>query len=218
MTDVASPPHAGAGLSLGRQVRRGRQLAWATVGWNSVEGGIALAAGVAAGSVALIGFGSDSYVEVATGLIVLWRLAQERHGSDISAAAERRAVRLIALTFLLLAVGIAADALYRLSTAQRPDVSVVGMFLTVCSLVLMPLLARAKRAVAARLDSRALAADAMQTQLCTYLSAAVLLGLALHGLLGWWWADPVAALVVAAVAGKEGIAHLRADRVGECCA
>ena len=199
-------------------VRRGRDLAWLTIGWNSIEGLVASAAGLAAGSIALVAFGGDSYVEVAAGLVVLWRLSKERHGEAVSAAAELTAVRLIATTFLLLAVAVTVDASHKLLTGEQPDGSLPGVLLTSVSLVVMPLLARAKRRVATEMGSRALAADAIETQLCVDLSGAFLVGLAANALLGWWWADPAAALAVAALAGKEGVEHLRAEKVDDCCA
>ncbi len=199
-------------------VGRGRALAWATIGWNAVEGVVGIAAGVAAASVALVGFGVDSYVEVLAGGVVVWRLSRERHGAAVSAAAERRAVRIIAATFLLLAAGVGVESLRRLLLGERPSESVLGIVLAAVSLVVMPLLARAKRRVAAGLDSRALAADATETDLCAYLSAILLAGLVLNATLGWWWADPVAGLGIVWFAGREGVELLSADHVDDCCA
>jgi divalent metal cation (Fe/Co/Zn/Cd) transporter len=198
-------------------VRRGRRLAWFTVGWNALEGLVAIASGLAAGSIALLGFGADSYVEVFAGVVVLWRLAAEGRGQAVSEAAERRAVRLIAVTFFLLAIGVGAESLRTLLLRQRPAESLPGIVLAVVSLVVMPLLARAKRRVGRQLGSQALQADATETTLCVWLSAILLAGLGLNALVGWWWADPVAALGVVYVAGREGVENWRAERVDDCC-
>jgi divalent metal cation (Fe/Co/Zn/Cd) transporter len=135
-------------------VRRGRQLAWFTIGWNALEGLVAIAAGLAAGSIALLGFGADSYVEVFAGSVVLWRLAAERRGQEVSEAAERRAVRLIACTFFVLAVGVAAESTRTLLLRERPQESLPGIVLAVVSLAVMPLLARAKRRVGRQLGAK----------------------------------------------------------------
>lgn len=198
-------------------VRRGRVLAWFTIAWNAVEGIVGIVAGIAAGSIALVGFGVDSYVEVFAGSVILWRLAKERHGQHLSEAAERRAVRLIAVTFLVLAAGIAFESIHKLVSGARPDTSPVGMGLAVVSLIAMPLLARAKRQVGEQLDSRAVTADAAETRLCVWLSAILLAGLGLNALFGWWWADPIAALGIVYIAAREGIEHWRADQLDDCC-
>ena len=198
-------------------VRRGRQLAWATIGWNSFEGIAAIASGVVAGSIALVGFGVDSYVEVFSGLVILWRLSKEAHGEEVSARAEQRAVRLIAFTFLALAVGIGIESVRRLASGAEPKESLFGIGLALVSLVVMPLLARAKRKVGVALGSRAVEADATETMLCVWLSAILLVGLVANAALGWWWADPVAALGIVYIAAREGIEHLRSDRIDDCC-
>lgn len=198
-------------------VRRGRLLAWATILWNSIEGVIAVASGIAAGSVALVGFGADSYVEVFTGAVILWRLAKERHGVEVSVAAERRAVKVIAATFFVLAAGVAFESVRKLATGEHPDTSPVGIGLTIVSLIVMPLLAYAKRRVGRRLGSRSIQADATQTGLCVWLSAIVLAGLVLNTLFSWWWADPVAALAIVYVAAREGVEHWRHDQLDHCC-
>ena len=197
-----------------RGVRRARVLAWFTIGWNSVEGLIGIGSGLAAGSVALVGFGVDSYVEVLSGAVVLWRLSKERHGSELSEAAEHRALRIIAGTFFALAVGVAAESVRKLTTGEHPSASPAGMALTVASLVVMPLLARAKRKVGRQLGSAALQADATETVLCVWLSAIVLAGLVLNAAFGWWWADPVAALGIVYVAAREGRDAWKGD---PCC-
>lgn len=200
-----------------RLVRRGRALAWVTVGWNSIEGVAAIASGIAASSIALVGFGVDSYVEVFAGSVILWRLAQERQGAHISARAERRAVQLIAATFLLLAVGVGTESVRRLLVGTAPDESLLGIGIAVASLVVMPLLARAKRRVGVELGSRAVQADATETVLCVWLSATLLVGLAANALFGWWWADPLAALGVVYIAAREGVGLWRRDQVDDCC-
>jgi divalent metal cation (Fe/Co/Zn/Cd) transporter len=198
-------------------VRRGRLLAWATIAWNAVEGVVGIVSGVAAGSVALVGFGVDSYVEVFAGAVVLWRLSKEDLGRQVSAQAEQRAVRLIAVTFFVLAAGIGVESVRRLITAERPEESAVGLALAVVSLVVMPLLARAKRQVGRRLGSRALEADATETDLCVWLSGILLAGLGLNAAFGWWWADPVAALAIVAIAAREGWEHWHAEHLDDCC-
>ncbi len=200
-----------------RLVRRGRLLAWATIAWNAVEGVVGIVSGVAAGSVALVGFGVDSYVEVFAGAVVLWRLSKEDLGRQVSAQAEQRAVRLIAVTFFVLAAGIGVESVRRLVTGERPEESAVGLALAVVSLVVMPLLARAKRQVGRRLGSRAMEADATETDLCVWLSAILLAGLGLNAAFGWWWADPVAALAIVAIAAREGWEHWHAEQLDDCC-
>lgn len=200
-----------------RLVRRGRWLAWATIGWNSLEGIAAIGSGLVAGSIALVGFGVDSYVEVFAGSVIVWRLAKERHGQAVSEAAERRAVRLIAATFLLLAIGIAIESTRRLVTGEQPDESLLGIGLAIVSLVVMPVLARAKREVGVQLGSRAVLADATETTLCVWLSAILLVGLSANALFGWWWADPVAALGIVFIAAREGVEHWRAEELEDCC-
>jgi divalent metal cation (Fe/Co/Zn/Cd) transporter len=186
-----------------------RRWAWAltalTIGWNSLEAAIAIVSGWLAGSIALVGFGLDSVVEVSSAAVIVWRLS--RHSADHAAneRAEKRAVRLIALSFLAIAVYVTYDSVTKLlGIGEKPEHSAVGLALVALSLIVMPSLAWAKRKVAAGLSSVALKADAAETQLCTYLSAVVLLGLVANSLLGWWWMDPVAGLLVAGLALKEG--------------
>ena len=197
-----------------QRIRRARRLAWFTIVWNSVEGVVGIASGLVAGSIALVGFGVDSYVEVLSGAVVLWRLAKERHGEELSEAAERRALRIIAGTFFALAAGVGLESVRKLATGEHPSTSAAGMALTVVSLIVMPLLARAKRRVGRQLGSHALQADATETVLCVWLSAIVLAGLVLNAAFGWWWADPLAALGVVYVAAREGREAWKGDT---CC-
>ncbi|MGB6066153.1 MAG: cation transporter [Desulfomonilaceae bacterium] len=190
-----------------QDTREGRRLEYFTLGWNLIEAGVAVAAGIAAGSIALIGFGVDSLIECLSGGILLWRL--QLHQAD-----ERResiATRLVGISFILLATYVAFDALKALVWREEPHASIVGIVLSCASLLVMPLLARAKRKVARRLDSRSLNADSRQTDLCAYLSAILLGGLALNALLAWWWADPVAGLIMVPIIAREGIETLRGD-------
>lgn len=196
------------------QVARARLLAWFTIAWNSIEGIVGIASGIAAGSIALVGFGVDSYVEVLSGAVILWRLSKERHGAELSEEAEHRALRIIAGTFFALAVGIAVESIRKLVIGEHPSASPVGIVLTVVSLVVMPLLARAKRKVGRQLGSHAIEADATETVLCVWLSAIVLVGLLLNAAFGWWWADPLAALGIVYVALQEGREAWKGDT---CC-
>lgn len=188
------------------QLARALGLEYLTVGWNLAEGAIAVSAALLAGSVALLGFGIDSFVESASGVVMIWRLlAERRAGSDDAHldASEHRARRLVALSLFLLAAFVVVDAADTLITQERPAFSLVGVLLTSVSLVVMLWLARAKRRVARALGSEAMEADAFQTTACWWLSLAALVGITLNGALGWWWADPAAALVIAALIAKE---------------
>jgi len=189
------------------QLARALRLEYVTVGWNLVEGAIAVSAAVLAGSVALLGFGIDSFVESAAGLVMIRRLhAERRHrlSEEQLQRIEDRARRLVAGSLFVLAAYVALDAVQTLWAGDQPDFSAVGVVLTCVSLAVMWWLARAKRRVAAELGSRAMAADAVQTTACWWLSLAALVGVGLNGLLGWWWADPLAALVITALVVKEG--------------
>lgn len=196
-------------------LRRGRLLEYATVGYNVLEGAIAIASGVAAASIALIGFGIDSGIEVLSGLILLWRL-DTRRDAEQREHVEARALKLVGVSFLLLAAYVAYDAVTSLVRREAPEESAIGIALAAVSVLVMPLLARAKRRTAAQLNSRALAADSRQTELCTYLSAILLVGLGLNALAGWWWADPLAALVMVPIIGNEGIEALRGEHCDDC--
>lgn len=206
----APPPSDRAAL-----LRHGLRLESVTVGWNVVEGVAAVGAALAAGSVALLGFGVDSFVESASGSVLIWRLHAERHLADHDAveATERRAQKLVASSLFLLAGYIALDALTSLAAGERPVASPLGVGLTSVSLAVMWWLARAKRRVAAALGSRAMAADAFQTAACWWLSLIVLGGLGANALFGWWWADPAAALGMCVFLVREGAESWR----GESC-
>jgi divalent metal cation (Fe/Co/Zn/Cd) transporter len=193
------------------------KLEWLTVGWNLLEGLIAMAAALMVGSVALLGFGIDSFVESASGAILIWRLLAEKRNSVDHHAIERldrRARRLVAISLFALALYVAGDAGFSLWRAERPGVSPAGIGLTILSLVVMVWLARAKRRTAAALGSRALEADAFQTTACWWLSLVALAGIGLNAALGWWWADPVAALGMTPLLVREGIEAWRGE---DCC-
>ena len=186
-------------------LRRGIALEGVTVGYNTLEGLVAIAAGVAAGSVALTGFGIDSVIEVTSGALLWWRLRTELGSAPLGPTVERRAARGAGFLLLALGVYIVIDAVRVVLTRSHPESSVVGIVLMGLSLIVMPLLARAKLGVAATLGSRALRADAHETIVCAWLSATTLLGLFLNGALGWWWADPVAALAMVPLIVREGV-------------
>lgn len=210
-TTTAACDTAGTcGCDAGRMahLRQGRLLEIFTIAWNAVEAAVAIVAGALSGSASLIGFGVDSVIESSSGAVLLWRLAD--HGD----ARERLAQRLVAGCFLLLAGYVVWDAGTDLWFRQPPDVSWIGIAIAAASLVVMPILARAKRRVAGGLESRAMAADARQTDLCVYLSAILLAGLGLNAVFGWWWADPVAALAMVPLILTEG---RRAWRGEHCC-
>jgi divalent metal cation (Fe/Co/Zn/Cd) transporter len=189
--------------------RRAQLLAAASVSYNVIEAVIAITAGLVAGSIALVGFGLDSIVEVSSGLIILW---QFRH--PLPESRERRALRLMALSFFALAAYVTFESVRSLATGHDPEASPVGIGLAAASLVIMPFLSWAQRRTGRSLGSNAVVADSTQTLLCTYLSAVLLAGLVLNATLGWSWADPIAGLVIAAVAVREGLEAWR----GEGCA
>jgi divalent metal cation (Fe/Co/Zn/Cd) transporter len=195
-------------------VRRARLLAWVGLGWHVVEAAVALVAGVVAGSVALVGFGADSLIEAFAGVVVLWLMADARSASP---RAERRAQQLIAASFAVLAAYIGIEAIRDLVGSHQPEGSWVGIGLAAVTLATMPPLAHAKRRVAEQLGSSATASESRQTMLCAYLSAALLVGLLANAVLGWWWADPLAALAIAGVAVREARDAWR-DESCSCCA
>jgi divalent metal cation (Fe/Co/Zn/Cd) transporter len=196
------------GLAL---VARGRRLEYLTLGWNVVEGVVSVVAGALAGSASLVGFGVDSFIESLSGGVLLWRLQDGEHGE----ARERLALKLVGGSFLLLAAYVLWESVAKLVTREAPEASLPGIAIAALSMIVMPVLARAKRRVAAGLGSRALHADSRQTDLCAYLSAILLAGLALNAAFGWWWADPLAGLVMTPIIVKEGIDALRGERC-EC--
>lgn len=194
-------------------IRRGIWLEYLTLGWNCVEAVVAIISGIVAGSIALVGFGLDSVIEMSSGAALLWRLrsdADEHRRERV----ERIALRLVGLSFVLLALYVALDAGKSLWHHERPEESLPGIIIAALSLAVMPILARAKRRVAAGIDSGAMQADSRQTDICAYLSAILLAGLLLNATLGWWWADPVAGLIMVPIIAKEGLEALR----GKTCA
>jgi len=201
------------GTTRARLVKRGRRLEYFTIGYNSLEGLVAILAGLIAGSIALVSFGFDSLIEVTSGAVLLWRLH-----ADVDEAQRERvevsALRIVGICFLVLAVYVSYDSVKSLWRHEAPEKSLPGIILAIASLIIMPLLVRGKRRVARGLSSGAMMADAKQTELCTYLSAILLGGLLLNLLFGWWWADPVAALVMVPIIAKEGIEALRGET---CC-
>ncbi len=197
------------------QIRRGQLLEYFTVGYNCLEGVIAIVSGIIAGSIALVGFGFDSAIEVISGLALLWRLYGDADETRRERA-EQRALRIVGASFLILAAYVVFDAIQSLIRRDAPDESMVGIVLAAVSLVVMPLLVRAKRRVARAIGSAALAADATQTQICTWLSAILLGGLLLNATLGWWWADPLAALIMVPMIVKEGLEGLRGEHCDDC--
>ncbi len=202
-TSAASPSERAA------LVRRARSLAWLGVSWHVIEAAIAIAAGIAAGSIALVGFGADSVIEAAAGFVVLWLVAR-----SFSPQAERRSQQLIAISFFVLAAYVGVESVRTLIAADHPQVSWVGIGLSLFTLVTMPPLAIAKQRVGEQLGSSAAKSEARQTFICAGLSGALLIGLGANAALGWWWADPIAALVVAGAAAREGRGSWRGD---SCC-
>ena len=179
-------------------------LEYFSLAYNALEAFVGIAAGVAAGSVALVGFGLDSIAEGSSAGILIWRLRTEQRSVRSAEDAERKAIRMVALAFFVLAAYVGGRAVLHLVAGARPDESITGVILAAVSIVVMPVLAWRKRTVARELDSRSLQADSRQTTLCTYLSVFLLAGLLANSLLGWWWADPVAGLAIALLSAKEG--------------
>jgi len=194
-------------------VRKGRLLEGFTIAWNSLEGIIAIVSGIIAGSIALVGFGFDSGIEVLSGLVLLVRLSLDVH-EEKREFFEKVSLRLVGVSFLLLAGYVSFDSVSMLLRHSAPQESMTGIVLAVVSLVVMPWLARQKRIIAASIQSGALAADARQTDFCVYLSVILLVGLALNALFGFWWADPVAALLMVPLIFKEGLEGIKGN---SCC-
>jgi len=196
-------------------VRHGRKLEYFTIAWNALEGLVAVIAGVFAGSISLVGFGIDSFIEVTSGSVLLWRMSvdadvQRREGN------EKRALKTVGACFLALATYITYESATHLWSRKAPEHSIAGIILACVSLIVMPLLSRAKRKVGRALSSAAMHADAKQTEFCTYLSGILLAGLLLNDLLGLWWADPVAGLVMVPIIAKEGMQGLQGKVCDEC--
>jgi divalent metal cation (Fe/Co/Zn/Cd) transporter len=186
-------------------------LAWATIVWNVVEAVVAIAAGTAASSIALVGFGLDSTVEVMSAVVIVWQFR------GLRVDRERRALKLIAMSFFGLAAYIAVQAMLDLLRRSEPESSAVGIGLAIASLIVMPMLALAKRRNGIAMGSATVVADSNQTKLCAYLSAILLVGLILNATVGWWWADPIAALAIAALAVNEGREGWRGETCEDCC-
>jgi len=202
MTELALTRHAIA--------QRGRRLEYFTIAWNSLEGIVAIAAGLIAGSISLVGFGVDSFIEVTSGAALLWRMSVDAEECKRERA-EQMTLRIVGACFLALAVYVGYEALRNLIEKRVPEHSLPGIMLACVSLIVMPLLSRAKRRVAANLDSPAMVADAKQTEFCAYLSAILLGGLLLNAISNVWWADPVAALIMVPIIAKEGVGGLRGN-------
>ena len=199
-------------------VQRGLVLNWVTIGYNVVEAVVAVGAGIVSGSVALLGFGLDSVIEVTASGAAQWRLRADFDATRRERV-ERASLRIIGWSFLALCAYVVYDSADALLHREPPERSVVGLVLLTLSAIVMPVLARAKRRVARAMTSRALEADATQTSLCAYLSVIALAGVALNAVLGWWWADPVAALAMVPIIAKEGIEGARGEAhcADDCC-
>jgi divalent metal cation (Fe/Co/Zn/Cd) transporter len=208
MSDVAPLQRTAA-------VLQGRRLEYFTIGWNTIEGVVAVVAGLFAGSISLIGFGIDSFIEVTSGSILLWRMSVDANVRDRERN-EKRALRVVGFCFLLLAIYIAFESGSDLWYKRAPEHSIPGIVLACASLVVMPLLSRSKRKVGHELNSAAMHADAKQTEFCTYLSAILLVGLILNAVFGWWWADPIAALIMVPIIVKEGIEGVQGKTCDDC--
>jgi len=212
---TATPELAAARHSI---VRQGILLSYATIGYNSLEAIGSLIAGLLSGSVALVGFGIDSVIEVIASVAAQWRL---RVDADLSRrfSSEVRTLRIVGWCFIALSVYVTVDALKSLYLAEEPDRSWFGLIVLVLSAIVMPVLARAKRRVALKMQSTALEAEAKQTSLCAYLSIIALVGVALNALIGWWWADPLAGLAMVPIIVREGMhgVRLRPDERDTCC-
>jgi divalent metal cation (Fe/Co/Zn/Cd) transporter len=202
-------------LARSAMVLRGQRLEYFTIAWNTLEGLVAVIAGAVAGSISLVGFGIDSFIEVTSGSVLLWRMSVD---SDVHRRErnEKRALRIVGACFLLLAAYITYDSIVDLWSKRAPEHSISGIVLACVSLVVMPLLSRAKRRVGRAMGSAAMHADAKQTEFCTYLSAILLIGLLLNAFLGWWWSDPLAALIMVPIITKEGMDGLRGKACDDC--
>ena len=194
---------------------RGKRLEYFTIAWNSLEGLVASVAGVISGSISLLGFGMDSFIEVTSGATLLWRMAVD---ADVQKRErnERHALTVVGYCFLALAAYVTYESSSNLWRKQAAEHSIPGIVLACVSLIIMPLLSRAKRRVGEALGSAAMQADAKQTDFCVYLSAILLLGLGLNALFGLWWADPIAALIMVPIIAKEGVEGIRGEKCHHC--
>jgi divalent metal cation (Fe/Co/Zn/Cd) transporter len=192
-------------------IQRGERLEYFTILWNSVEALLSVGAGIAAGSIALVGFGLDSFIEVISGSALLWRMKADQK-VDRRERAERISLRIVGVCFLVLAAYVAIDSIYSLLHKSGPERSLLGIAIGVAALFVMPLLARAKRNIGTAIDSPAMIADSQQTQFCTYLSAVLVAGLLLNFFLGWWWSDSVAALVMVPIIANEAVEGVRGKK------
>jgi len=197
-------------------VRHGRRLEYFTIAWNTVEGLVAVAAGLIAGSISLVGFGIDSFIEVTSGSVLLWRMSVDARVRDRERN-EKRALKVVGICFLALAAYIAYESATDLWSKRTPEHSILGIILACVSLVVMPMLSRAKRRVGLALGSAAMHADAKQTEFCTYLSAILLAGLLLNAVFRLWWADPAAGLIMVPIIAKEGVEGFEGKACQECC-
>lgn len=196
--------------------RRGRQLEYFTIAWNSLEGLVAVVAGASAGSIALVGFGIDSFIEVTSGGVLLWRMSGD---ADVRQRERREkfSLRIVGVCFVALAAYVGYESISDLVSRKSPEHSIPGIVLACVSLVVMPILSRAKKKVGNALNSAAMHADAKQTEFCTYLSAILLIGLLANAFFGLWWADPAAAMIMVPIIAKEGIGGLRGQACNSCC-
>ena len=196
-------------------VQRGRKLEYFTIAWNALEGLVAVVAGALAGSISLVGFGIDSFIEVTSGAVLLWRMSVD---ADVQRRErnERRALKIVGVCFLALAIYITYESATDLWSKKAAEHSISGIILACLSLIVMPLLSRAKRKVGRALGSAAMHADAKQADFCTYLSSILLAGLLLNAFFGLWWADPAAALIMIPIIAKEGIEGLQGNACDEC--
>jgi len=215
MNTAFTPAGSAAGPDRATVVARGKRLEYVTIAWNGFEAAVALASGVVAGSVALVGFGVDSLIETASATILLWRLHAD-HAAARREQIEQRAHRLVGTLFLLLAAYMTFQSAHKLWTREQSERSLPGILITVAAVIVMPWLGRAKRRVARQLGSAALHSDSRQADFCAYLSAILLAGLLLQWALGWWWADPVAALVMVPIIAREGWQGLRGQACDDC--
>jgi cation diffusion facilitator family transporter len=212
---VAINPVNSSSVNRARAVAHGKRLEYVTIAWNSLEAAVALVSGVLAGSIALVGFGLDSVIESVSAGILLWRFRAEED-NERRERAELTARLWVGVCFLLLGTYVAIESVRNLWTRSQPERSLPGILIAVAAMIVMPLLARAKRRVAAQIQSGALRADSRQADFCAWLSAILLVGLLLHSLLGWWWADPVAALVMVPAIAREGVQGLRGQKCDDC--